>query len=285
MDDIDGIVLNQGAEPFFQAKQAFAGVDGRDGRFLNLLVGAPVPGGVSGAQGSHLEQILGPSQFILLEETGVADGVVHVEGAKVVRGQGLVPADGVAHRLDVLAVHLESLGGGHAAGVEPARPVGYHAWPDVHLEKGKPRLLAFHHALGVNLGAGTLRGVAVAANAVAILGTDQPPDRYAIDLACDVVQSDIQGAVTAAEPPLVGEIADAIQNGFDIQRVLAQDVRFENQRHALISCIANLAQTIDALVGVDPDDRIVVVGGDPDRPHICNPQLAGSGIPVDAPGL
>jgi len=73
MDDIDGIVLDQGAEPFFQAKQAFAGVDGRDGRFLNLLVGAPVPGGVSGAQGSHLEQILGPSQFVLLEETGVKD--------------------------------------------------------------------------------------------------------------------------------------------------------------------------------------------------------------------
>ena len=70
MDQVHGVVLNQRTEPFLQAKKALAGVDGRDGRFLDFLVGAPVPGSVPGTEGAHLEQILGPGQFILSRKSG-----------------------------------------------------------------------------------------------------------------------------------------------------------------------------------------------------------------------
>src|ERR1035437_3188075 len=109
MDQIDGVVLNQAAESFLQAKKALAGVDGRDGRFLDFLVGAPVLGSVPGTESAYLEQILSPGEFVLLEKAGVADGVIHIERAEVVGRQRLLPADGVAHGLNMLAVHLQSL--------------------------------------------------------------------------------------------------------------------------------------------------------------------------------
>src|ERR1035441_9847084 len=123
MNQVYGVVLNQWTESFLQAKKAFAGVDGRCGRFLDLLVSAPVLGSVPGTERAHLEEILGPSQFILLEKAGVADGVLHSEGANVVGRKRLTPADGVAQGLNMFAVLFGALGGGHSAGIHPAEPV------------------------------------------------------------------------------------------------------------------------------------------------------------------
>src|SRR5664279_5250739 len=109
MDDVYCVVLDEGTETFLQSKQAFARVDRSCGGFLNFLVGPPILRSISGTERAHLQEILGPCQFIFFEEAGMADGVVYVERAEVVGRQRCFPADSVAHRLNVLAEHLESL--------------------------------------------------------------------------------------------------------------------------------------------------------------------------------
>src|ERR1019366_6578678 len=155
----------------------------------------------------------------------------------------------------------------------------------VHLEEGKARLLAQDQPGGEQLGVLGLRGVAVNAHAVPVLGAEEPVRRNAIDLARDVVQSHVQGAVPAAEPALIGEVADTVQDRRDTERVLPHDVRFEDQRHPLVARVAHFAQAVHALVGIDADDGVVEVGRDADRPHVRDSQLARRRIAVDAGGL
>ena len=150
------------------------------------------------------------------------------------------------------------------------------------LKKVNPCFLRRGHAGGIYFGIAAFGGIAIAANAIAVLGADQPPGRHAVHLPGDVVQGDIQRAVAAAEPALAGEIANAVQNGLDVQRVLAHDVRLEHERHAFVARITDLAEAVHALVGVDPDDRIIVVRGDADGPHVGDPQLARCGVLVYA---
>ena len=164
MDDVHRVVLDEGPESFFQAKQALAGVNRSGGGFLDLLVGAPILRSISGTERAHLQEILGPREFILFEKARVANRVVHVERAEVVGRQRRFPADGVAHGLNVLAVHLESLGRRHAARVQPSRPVADHPGHQVHLEKREPELLARNHAFGIDFGFAALVGVAIAAD-------------------------------------------------------------------------------------------------------------------------
>src|ERR1035441_16550 len=330
VDDVHRVVLDQGTESFLQAEQAFAGVDGRDGGFLDFLVGAPIPGGVAGTQRTDLQEIFRPGEFELFEIVGMADGVVDVERSEVVGRQGRFPADGVAYGLNLFAVHLEALGRGHTAAVQPGRaasgpggagdqgprpadgvayglnvfavhlqalgrghtaavqPAGAaadHRGHDVHLEEREASLFAGHHALGINLGTGAFRGIAVAAHAAAVLGAHQPPRGDAVHLARDVVEGDIDRAESAAHAALVGEVANPVQDGFNLQRVPAHEVRLQHQRHAFVAGIADFTEAVHTLVGVDLDDRIIVVCGDADRPHVGDPQLARRGVPVEAAAL
>src|ERR1022692_999079 len=105
-------------------------------------------------------------------------------------------------------------------------------------------------------------------DAIAVLGTDQPPGGHAVYLPRNVVQGDIQRAVAAPKAALVRKVANPVQEELNIQRVPAHDVGLEHERHAFVTRIADLAQAVHALVGVDPDYRIIVVRGDPDRPHV-----------------
>src|SRR5438477_11490535 len=99
----------------------------------------------------------------------MTDGIVDVEPTEVICRQRLVPSNGIADRLNKLAVHLESFGGSHAASVQASGPMPDHGRHDVHFEKGEPHLFARGHSGGKDFGLAALIGVAIPANAVAIL--------------------------------------------------------------------------------------------------------------------
>ena len=198
-----------------------------------------------------------------------------VSGAEVVRGQGRFPADGVAHGLDVLAQILPRPFSVAAPRLLTA-PGAFADQPgaQVHLEEGEAHLLPAFELLGEDLGVLALVGIAVDADLVAVLGADQPPGRHAVDLAGDIVQRHIDRAVAAAHALLVGEVANAVERRFDGERVPAHQVRLEHQRGAFAAGVAHLAEPVDALVGIDADDRVVVVGGHQHRTHVGDLELA-----------
>jgi len=99
------------------------------------------------------------------------------------------------------------------------------------------------------------------------------------------VQSYVHGAVSATQMQVVGELPDVVQSRLNIQRIPADKVRLEHQRNAFDAGIADLAQTVHALVGVDADDRMVETGRDPARAHIGDLQIARRGIPIEAARL
>jgi hypothetical protein len=117
--------------------------------------------------------------------------------------------------------------------------------------------------------------VAVEPDLVALLVADQPPCRHAVNLAGDVMQRHVNSRESAAHAALPGERADRPQDRLDLQRVPAKDVRLQDQGDALDAGVAHLAEAIDALVGVDADDRVVVVGGDAACAHVGDLQRTG----------
>lgn len=66
----------------------------------------------------------------------------------------------------------------------------------------------------------------------------------------------------------------AREDHIDIAGVLTEQHALELQCVFTVSGIAHFAQAIDALVGVDADDRVVVVGGDDSDADVGDPESA-----------
>ena len=123
-------------------------------------------------------------------------------------------------------------------------------------------------------------GVRVNTNSVMPLLAQEPVDRDAVNLACDIVQGHVHRTVAAAHAPVPGELAQRPQVALDIQRILAQQVRLEDERNAFHSGVAHFAQAVNVLVGPYLDERIVVIRGQPAGSHVRDLQPAGRRIAI-----
>ena len=199
VDDVDGAVVDEVAEALFQAEQALAGGDRRGGGFAQFAIGAPVLRRVAaGAEVAHLDHVLGPRQVVAFEGARIADAVVDVSAPKWSVASGA--SQPISSRTAWMYSHRYSRPLSVAVPrllTAPGRS-GDQAGAEVHLEERVAHRLALLEALGEDLRVAALVGVAVAADAVAVLGADQPPGGHAVDFAGDVVQRDIDRAVSAA---------------------------------------------------------------------------------------
>ena len=98
-----------------------------------------------------------------------------------------------------------------------------------------------------------------------------------MDFPRDVVQRHVHCAVSAAHPRMPGELAQDPQIAFDVERVLPQQVRLQDQRNAFHARVAHLAQPVDVLVRVQLDDRVVVIRRHAAGAHVGDLERTGRG--------
>ena len=183
---------------------------------------------------------------------------------------GLVP---MGHRVLVL--------GGTAD--EQARCIDKDARCEVELDEGKAHFPAAQHPLRIALGCGSFwRGcVGVHAHLVTILAAQELPAGHAIDLTHQVPQRNLQTGDAAALTTPVSKGLDGAEDHVYVAGVLAQEHAFELQRVLLVPRIAHLAQAINALVGIQADDGVIVVGGHDRDAHVRDFELGWPGIGID----
>ncbi|MCX6630550.1 MAG: hypothetical protein NTW28_23290 [Candidatus Solibacter sp.] len=230
------------------------------------------------------DDVLCPRQFVRFHGLGEADGGFDGEAAEVVAGERHVRADHTAPHGQELAEVGEALVAQLA--IRPARTfaVADQRGLQVHLKEGEALFLTQRHAPFVRLDVGGAGGIAVDADAVALLFAQQLPQRDTQHLAANIVECDVDGAVTATGAAMSGKRPDATQDLLRAHRVLAEKHALEDQRVVLATGIADFAETVDALVGVDADDGVVVVSGNRQSTHVGDLEIAGGRVGIDGAG-
>src|SRR5690606_27112590 len=100
------------------------------------------------------------------------------------------------------------------------------------------------------------RRIAIDADAIAELAAEQLIARHAIGLADQIHQRDLDAADTARLAAVAAEALDRLEQVFDVAGVLPDEKMLEPQRRIGIGTVTHFAEPIDALVRVDPDDRV-----------------------------
>ena len=125
----------------------------------------------------------------------------------------------------------------------------------VHLQPGDAHLfLAGLQALGENFRVLGFVGVGVNSDAVAKLAAQHLVDGHVVHFAGDVPEGLFDGHHAARLPPVEPELLDLLEEISNIERVLIQQAALEKQRVGGAGAVADFAQSIDALVGVEADD-------------------------------
>jgi hypothetical protein len=95
-------------------------------------------------------------------------------------------------------------------------------------------------------------------------------------------QRDLDAGDAAALAAPVAELLDRAEDHVDVAGVLAQQHALELQRVLAVAGIAHLADAVDALVGVDADDGVVVVRADRRRSQVGDLEVGRAREGVDA---
>ena len=132
-----------------------------------------------------------------------------------------------------------------------------------------PCVLALLQALRRNFGIVRFGGIAVDADLVAELAAQHLVNRDVVGFARQVPQRHFHSAHAAALPRVAAELFDLAENPVDVAGVLAENPALQLQRVILARAIADFAQSIDALVGIDADDG----GGHRNSPHHHDPHV------------
>ena len=146
----------------------------------------------------------------------------------------------------------------------------------VELDEGEAERLALHHHLDEALGRQRprRRGVAVEADLVAVLAAEELVAGDAVDLADEVHQRDLDAADAAGLAAVAAVVRDHLEEVVDVAGVLPEQQVLQPQRRVGAGAVAHLAEAVDALVGVDPEDRIVAVAEDRGDPDVGDAQRA-----------
>ena len=105
------------------------------------------------------------------------------------------------------------------------------------------------------MGSSRFGGVAIAADLVAELAAEHLVDRHAVGFARQVPERHLDAADAAGLPRVAAELFDLAEDLVDVAGILAQDAALQDQRVVLAGAVAHFAEAVDALVGVDADDR------------------------------
>ena len=97
--------------------------------------------------------------------------------------------------------------------------------------------------------------VRVDADLVAPLAAEQLVDGDVVDLSDDVPERHLHRDDTAGLARDAAELRDFLKEEVDVERVLAHDAALENHGVLIVGHIADLAQTVHALIGIDANDR------------------------------
>src|SRR5262249_17018813 len=131
---------------------------------------------------------------------------------------------------------------------------GAEADADVHLEDAETArhvgLELVAHVDGV-LGFGR---VAVAADAVAELAAEELVDGDAVGFAGKVHERHLDGADATCEAGVSAKRFYLAEELVDVAGILAEDAALEHEGVNLAGAVADFAEAVDALVGVDADD-------------------------------
>src|ERR1017187_1330731 len=115
--------------------------------------------------------------------------------------------------------------------------------------------MASFEPLAEYLGIGRFGGVGVASDLVPELAAQHLVDGNVVGLSSQVPKRHLDGADAAALARLAAELLDLAKKFVDVAGVLAQQPALEQERVILAGAIPHLAQAVDALVGIDADQR------------------------------
>src|SRR6266576_5770023 len=137
-----------------------------------------------------------------------------------------------------------------------AGSIGNHLDSQIHLEPGEAHdFLAFFHALRVDFWILRFSGVGIDANLVAELAAaDQRVYGSVVDFAGDIPERHFDGADSAALARVSAELLHLAENLVELEGILAQYPALEKQGVSRARAVADFAQPVDSLVGIDAND-------------------------------
>jgi len=124
----------------------------------------------------------------------------------------------------------------------------------IHLEHGEATRDAVPQLLTHRLARRLVGCIAVHANAVAERAAGEHIGGHAIGFARQVHQRHLDGADTAALPPVVAELRDLAEDLVHVAGILAEDAALEHECVRLAGVVADLAVAAEPLIGVDADE-------------------------------
>ena len=126
---------------------------------------------------------------------------------------------------------------------------------EVHFEPGEALLFALLQALAVYLRVVRFGGVGVAADLIAKFAAEHLVNGDVVGFSGQIPEGHFDGADASALARMKAKLFDFAENFVDIAGVFAQNAALQHERVGLGCAVADFAQTVDALVGVDADDR------------------------------
>src|SRR5690606_2705213 len=267
--DVDGVHVDQFLEAVFKGEDVFPGLRRRRRRlgYLTPLLRV-MPG----------DDVFDVGEIVLFNGTGNFDGFIHTKVSPVIRSHGDLIPYRRAHDIEEFqkAIHtfLGDLNSREwvfchivltilvlvwietAVGrvYQRTRDIPQQVDPDVHLQRSVALLDAFHHPVRIFLGILRDGRIAIDSYAVAVFTAEQHIDGYVIGLPCKVPKRHFHTGDAAPLPSMVAELADFLEQPFNITRVFAQEPTLEKKGVFFGSTIPDVAVPYNTLICVDPHD-------------------------------
>src|SRR5581483_4824778 len=201
-----------------------------------------------------------------------ADDGLYTDVAQVIHGERHIVTDVVAHGSNIFAEPVDTLicdfsgnkeirlrvllpvakaGGLH----DSTRNVVEHIDAEIHLHPRESHLFAFLGAAAVFGGIFRLGGIRINTNLVTPFAAEHLEDGDVIDLAGNIPERHLHCAHAAGLASVAAELRDFLEEIVDAQRILAEQSAFEHHGILRAGDVAHFAQAIDALIGVNADER------------------------------
>ena len=218
-----------------------------------------------------MSEVVGGKRDLIAHDLANGSHILRQDPDSLIRN--LDPGKGVHH-----VAGVEHAGGGRYGSRDRLAQLD----ADIHLEEGETHLGSGLETLPHFYGIGCGGCVAVAADPIAELPASQLVGRHAVGLAGEVHQGHLDGADAASLSGVAAELLDAPEDPVDVARVCPEDAALEHERIDVVGPIADLAQAVDVLVGVDADERGPEgESGEVDDPQVGDPEVRGAGVGID----
>src|SRR5690606_30360393 len=254
------------------------------------------------------DQVLQPGQTILLASSSKTDCIVEIEVTVVVGSERNSIPNLIAHTFDTLHQDIQSLVGnlnlcervqGCAIRHRFIRPlpsdlpeiaVDYRVRDiskqfdtEVHLQEGESLLEnPLVHTCRKLIFTPSLRCVCVQADLVSVFSSKQLITGHVISFAYNIPQSHLNGTNTSTLTGMKTKLLDPLEYHLHITGVHTEDAALEEHGITPGCSVTNFSQTVDALVGIDPDHRTACMTiHDNGIPHVGNLKIRRCRIAIN----